>query len=274
MKITEIKHVNNRNVTNNTNTSNVTYTDIKNNNNNKTKNIKSNKNISNNFIYNPNDKTIYRGIIHKIAFFIACIVTLATIIVMSVLRYFEWSVMLYCSVQIMQFGCSAMYHLYPVNNDVKKTLRNFDHMAIFFLISGTQTCCVQMLPRKVEGVKTSVFLSLTWALCAIGTLRVFLLKELDLYCILDLCIYLCQGLCILLFKNIFLCFYLFDLVLLFLGGAFYCVGAIIYGIEKPNPYPHVFGFHEIFHVCTLLGNGCFGIAILKSYFIKYYMINQ
>ena len=41
--------------------------------------------------------------------------------------------------------------------------------------------------------------------------------------------------------------------LLLLGGAFHTIGAIVYGAKKPDPWPNVFGFHEIFHLCVICG---------------------
>jgi hemolysin III len=41
--------------------------------------------------------------------------------------------------------------------------------------------------------------------------------------------------------------------LLAAGGGFYTVGAIIYSLRKPNPVPGVFGYHEVFHACTVVG---------------------
>ena len=42
------------------------------------------------------------------------------------------------------------------------------------------------------------------------------------------------------------------LVLLAVGGLFYTAGALVYALRRPNPSPRWFGFHEIFHACTLL----------------------
>ena len=42
------------------------------------------------------------------------------------------------------------------------------------------------------------------------------------------------------------------MTLILVGGVFYTVGAVIYGLKRPNPLPGVFGFHEIFHTLTLL----------------------
>ena len=37
-----------------------------------------------------------------------------------------------------------------------------------------------------------------------------------------------------------------------LGGLFYTLGAVVYGIKRPNPSPRWFGFHEVFHTLTIL----------------------
>ena len=52
------------------------------------------------------------------------------------------------------------------------------------------------------------------------------------------------------------------LVLVLVGGLFYTGGAIVYAMKKPNPWPGHFGFHEIFHVCTVLAFLCHWAACL------------
>lgn len=37
------------------------------------------------------------------------------------------------------------------------------------------------------------------------------------------------------------------------GGLFYTIGAVIYALKRPDPFPGVLGFHEIFHLLVLLG---------------------
>ena len=39
------------------------------------------------------------------------------------------------------------------------------------------------------------------------------------------------------------------------GGIAYTLGALVYARKRPDPWPRVFGFHEIFHVCTIVGAG-------------------
>ena len=40
-------------------------------------------------------------------------------------------------------------------------------------------------------------------------------------------------------------------VLLCTGGGLYTIGAVIYAIRKPDPWPTMFGYHEIFHALTV-----------------------
>jgi len=39
------------------------------------------------------------------------------------------------------------------------------------------------------------------------------------------------------------------------GGLAYTVGALVYALKRPDPWPRVFGFHEVFHACTVVGAG-------------------
>jgi hemolysin III len=51
------------------------------------------------------------------------------------------------------------------------------------------------------------------------------------------------------------------LTLVLVGGVSYTVGAVFYGTKRPRLNPRVFGYHELFHVCTLVGAGCHFAAI-------------
>jgi hemolysin III len=45
------------------------------------------------------------------------------------------------------------------------------------------------------------------------------------------------------------------------GGLVYSLGAVAYGTKHPRLSPRVFGYHEVFHACTLVGAGCHFAAI-------------
>jgi hemolysin III len=49
--------------------------------------------------------------------------------------------------------------------------------------------------------------------------------------------------------------------LLVLGGAFYTIGAVIYATRRPDPFPRVFGFHEIFHLLVIAAAACHFVVV-------------
>jgi hemolysin III len=49
--------------------------------------------------------------------------------------------------------------------------------------------------------------------------------------------------------------------LLGVGGLIYTVGALVYARRRPDPAPTVFGYHELFHVLTLIAVSCQYVAI-------------
>jgi hemolysin III len=51
------------------------------------------------------------------------------------------------------------------------------------------------------------------------------------------------------------------MVLLFVGGALYSIGGILYALRWPDPWPNTFGFHEFFHACTAVAAICHYIAM-------------
>ena len=53
------------------------------------------------------------------------------------------------------------------------------------------------------------------------------------------------------------------IVWLLAGGVVYSVGALIYGLRRPDPLPGKFGFHELWHLFVLAGSACHFWAMLR-----------
>ena len=49
--------------------------------------------------------------------------------------------------------------------------------------------------------------------------------------------------------------------LMLIAGFAYTAGALVYARKRPDPWPGAFGFHEIFHACTVVGAGTFAYLI-------------
>ena len=58
-------------------------------------------------------------------------------------------------------------------------------------------------------------------------------------------------------------------MLLVLGGVFYTLGGVVYGLKRPNPSPAWFGFHEVFHAFTILAFVAHYVAVsLATYALR------
>ena len=50
-------------------------------------------------------------------------------------------------------------------------------------------------------------------------------------------------------------------VLIIAGGLLYTFGGIVYGLKRPDPWPRTFGYHEVFHLCTVVAATCHMVAV-------------
>ena len=51
--------------------------------------------------------------------------------------------------------------------------------------------------------------------------------------------------------------------LIALGGLLYTLGAIVYALRRPDPFPRWFGYHEIFHLLVVAASICHYLAIWR-----------
>jgi hemolysin III len=160
---------------------------------------------------------------------------------------------------ILLYGASSLYHLLPLSQHGIKILRRLDHIMIFVLIAGTYTpvCLVPLrgawgwsLFGVIWGIAIAgIFLSLFW----INAPRW-----------LSTLIYVIMGwLVIVAFYPLIQSIPFGGVVWFVMGGMFYSIGAIIYALKRPNPYPGIFGFHEIWHLFVMAGSFCHFWAMLK-----------
>jgi hemolysin III len=154
------------------------------------------------------------------------------------------------------FGASALYHRPMWRPPVRAWLARLDHAGVYLLIAGTYTpfgllvmsegWAVPVLTIVWAGALAATFLKLFWfrapkwlsaaigvALGWVGVAAFSQLLKLPL-----------PG-----------------LVLVLVGGLLYTLGAVVYASRRPDPVPHVFGYHELFHVLTLGAVGCQYAAI-------------
>ena len=161
---------------------------------------------------------------------------------------------------VLLFGTSAVYHRGTWSAPAAAVLRRLDHANIFLLIAGTYTpLAVLLLPRDTA----TVLLTVVWVGAVAGILmRVFWLGAPRW---LYVPIYLGLGWVAVWFLPAFFREGSPSIMwLVIAGGLSYTVGALVYGLKRPNPSPRWFGFHEIFHVGTVGGYVCHYVAVLLA----------
>jgi len=201
-------------------------------------------------------KPTWRGWIHAGTF----PVTIAAGIVLICLAQgapAKWASAVFMLTSMLLFGNSALYHRFNWKPKTKVVLKRIDHANIFLLIAGTYTpLAILALPPS----KGWTLLAIVWtgALIGIGFRVFWITAPRWLY----VPIYLLLGWAAMMYIVDLVEANVAMMVLVCVGGVLYTIGAVVYGIKKPNPWPGVFGFHEIFHVCTVLAFMCHWTATL------------
>lgn len=145
------------------------------------------------------------------------------------------------------FGNSALYHRFNWSPKVKKALKRIDHANIFLLIAGSYTPITMLALQKDHGFPLLIAIWAT-AIAGIG-FRVFWISAPRW---LYVPIYILMGWAAIVYIGEFFAANTPMMVLILSGGLAYTIGAVVYGLKRPNPIPGHFGFHEIFHSLTVL----------------------
>lgn len=179
------------------------------------------------------------------------IAALVTLVVQS--RRDTWSVVafsIYGASLILLYAASTLYHWLPLSERADDLMRRFDHIAIFGLIAGSYTpvCLVSLR----GGWGWSIF-GVVWGIAVAGVVLKLAFDHLPNA--LSAGLYVAMGwVAVVAIAPLTRAFSTEALMWLVAGGVAYTVGAIIYAVERPDPYPQIFGHHEIFHIFVLAGS--------------------
>jgi hemolysin III len=154
---------------------------------------------------------------------------------------------------VVLFFASTVYHFFDLGPRRNSWLRRFDHVGIFLLIVGSYVPAVIHL---LDGVWRISILALVGGLALAGA--VFRMWWIDPPEWLGTGIYLTLGwIGLIPAYKIMPQLEFSSAALLLAGGLSYTVGAFVFAREWPDPWPKVFGHHEIWHVFVLAGAGCY-----------------
>jgi len=191
-------------------------------------------------------RPLLRGVSHEVFFFVSLVTgpllglaakTTAERVCLSVYA-FSTSAML---------GTSALFHRRCWSPEARRRMRRADHSTIFLFIAGTYTAVAGL--SLIRGWATIV-LSLVWAGAGAGI--VIRLAWLDAPKWAVALPYVVVGwVALVALPELLHALGVAGLMMMIAGGALYTVGALAYSLKRPDPWPTVFGYHEIFHALVV-----------------------
>ena len=167
----------------------------------------------------------------------------------------------YATSLLVLFVASTLHHSIDAGPRVNEILRTLDYDSVFFVIAGTVTPLVLVLFRSVYGWTV---LGGVWLIAVAGIVLRSVWCQAPKY--ITNTLYLALGWITALLGVVAVGLPWGALILMGAGGLVYTIGFVIFVIERPNPWPGVFGFHEVWHVMVLVA------ALLHYLLIAVYLL--
>jgi len=202
------------------------------------------------------DKPFFRGFSHLLAF--ASALTLAPILVAITPGIADRFIMAIYGFSIVGlFGVSALYHRNDWGPKGTSIVRRIDHSMIFVATAATHTpVALIALPTKPGWV----LFGIVWTGAALGIAgRLFFTSAP--YWLVSIPYVVVGWSSVFVITDVWASLPLAAFILLLVGGSPYTLGAVIYALHRPNPWPNHFGYHEIFHALTIAGAACHYVVI-------------
>ena len=160
------------------------------------------------------------------------------------------------------FGISALYHRGNWTDAWRRRLQRLDHVMIFFLIAGTATPSYLLAMRGAFGL-TCVIVMWSLTLTAAATHMARMRAPEVVVGATFLALGWVAGLAL---PGVWIHAGTTPGALMLAGGLLYTTGALSYHRRRPDPYPSVFGYHEVFHayVCAAATCQVLAIALFSS----------
>ncbi|HMG25827.1 MAG TPA: hemolysin III family protein [Acidimicrobiia bacterium] len=188
-----------------------------------------------------------RGLSHYYAFFIS-LATGAVLVATAPRGLATWTALVYALSVSAMLGASSLLHRGSWTRGQARILTKLDHTCIYLLIAGTYTP-ISLI--AMSGVIRVLVFSVVWLGAFVGialewvwyrpprgwvTTNYIVVGWVALIALPQLWTSLGVG----------------GFLLVLLGGVSYTVGAVIHAARRPDPWPEVFGYHELFHVFVLV----------------------
>jgi len=193
-------------------------------------------------------KPALRGVLHEVAFFVS-LVSGAWLVWAAPTAGSRLALSIYALSISLLFGVSALFHRHTWGPVGRRRMRRADHSTIFIAIAGSYTAIAGI---ALTGWARTAVLCIVWGGAVVGiTLRQAWLDAPKWVIALP---YVVVGwAAVVVLPQLLHALGGVGFSILLVGGLAYSAGAVVYAAKRPNPVPGVFGYHEVFHACTIVG---------------------
>ncbi len=201
-------------------------------------------------------KPLLRGWLHLVCFFLAVPAAVLVVALASSPRGRVGAVV-YGVGLVALFGVSGSYHRGRWTAAKRRLMQKLDHGTIFVMIAGSYTpLCLLAL----QGWVAWTLLALSWTMAAAGFVLAF--TDSRVTRIMRGTLYIVMGwTSVIAAPQLLRHLSVAELVLMAVGGVLFTVGAIFLATHWPDPFPRVFGYHEVWHVLVVAAVVCHFVAI-------------
>lgn len=205
----------------------------------------------------PAGKPLLRGVSHQIAFFGA--IAASAVLVRRAPPGTATRVTLVFGASLLTlFGISALYHRIDWSLEARKRMRRLDHAAIFVLIAGGYTPIFGLIPSSAGGHGA---LSAIWIGSSLGIFKSLVWPDAPKWVTAILCVALGWMVVGQVVDRAGVVGWL-SVDLLIASGVIYSLGALVYALKRPDPFPRIFGYHEVFHALVIVASACLYMHVL------------
>ena len=158
---------------------------------------------------------------------------------------------------VLAFGVSALYHRVTWRPAARRMMRRLDHAAIYLLIAGTYTPYGLLV---LSGAWQFSVLGVVWIGAALAIMQRLIWVDAPKW-VAALAGISLGWVGVVVFPQILAGTGSAGTALVVAGGVLYTLGAVVYVVQRPDPMPAVFGYHEVFHLMTIAAAACHFAAI-------------
>jgi hemolysin III len=198
----------------------------------------------------------WRGVSHRVAFYVA-LVAGAVLVARAGDPRAKAVTAIYAALLAGMLGVSATLHRRDWPPRAMAWLRRADHAMIFAFIAGTYTpLCV----LGIDSATSTRLLVLAWSAAGLGIVRALVWPHAPR--VISSSLFVAVGWVVLAyFPEARAGLDPVAFTLLVAGGVWFTVGAAVYALRRPDPWPTLFGYHEVFHALIIVGCVCHFAAV-------------